>query len=86
MSDADGPDEIVEAALHSIRAHLQELDPGKPEGLVTRVTTLHQELETLTDLAVDVQRRHGMSWTQIGRELGTTKQAAQQRFGTSRAD
>jgi hypothetical protein len=28
-------------------------------------------------------RRAGLSWTQIGAALGTTKQAAQQRFGAT---
>ena len=86
MSSQADPDQIVEAAIHSIRAHLQELNPAEPDGLVFRVNALHLELNNLTDLAVDAQRRYGMSWTQIGQQLGTTKQAAQQRFGSSRSD
>jgi len=31
-------------------------------------------------------RRSGLSWTQIGAALGTTKQAAQQRFGATADD
>ena len=36
------------------------------------------------DAAVQDARSQGCSWTQIGSELGITKQAAQQRFGQER--
>jgi hypothetical protein len=43
---------------------------------------LRTDLEAAITEAVTVQRdRWGRSWTEIGRGLGTTKQAAQQRYG-----
>lgn len=60
------------------------LDVKKPDELVAEVDALRVSVDELLRAAVGVQRRHGMSWTQIGRQLGTTKQNAQQRFGTPR--
>ncbi|MCU1601429.1 MAG: hypothetical protein JWO22_2138 [Frankiales bacterium] len=49
---------------------------------------LLRELADAVDAAFDqavteLHDRHGYSWAQIGRELGITRQAAQQRFGSS---
>lgn len=76
----------IEDAILTIRGHLEELRPDDPAELVARIRSLHLELDDLTVTAVEAQRQHGMSWSQIGRQLGMTKQAAQQRFGANRTD
>ncbi|CAN5800530.1 hypothetical protein BH23ACT12_BH23ACT12_23010 [soil metagenome] len=51
---------------------------------LTEASALSQELNSLTDQLLDyfVQqaRESGMSWSQIGQQLGVSKQGAQQRF------
>lgn len=51
---------------------------------LTEASVLSQELNSLTDQMLDyfVQqaRESGMSWSQIGQQLGVSKQGAQQRF------
>jgi hypothetical protein len=44
---------------------------------------MHGAEDTLTR-AVRAARDQGVSWTQIGYQLGVSKQAAQQRFGGDR--
>src|SRR3954454_20499541 len=64
---------------------------GAHEAPLDRLTNAVVLAERLGDLAdslighfVDQARRAGASWSDIGRSLGVTKQAAQQRFVRSR--
>ncbi len=65
-----------------IRAHGRRVADADPEDLVELV-----ELRTVVELAIadaiDGMRREPRqaSWTEIGRALGITRQAAQQRYG-----
>lgn len=56
---------------------------------LAEASALSQELNSLTDQLLDyfVQqaRESGMSWSQIGQQLGVTKQGAQQRFNTGQS-
>jgi len=67
-------------------------DNGNGHARLTEASALSQELNSLTDQLLDyfVQqaRESGMSWSQIGQQLGVTKQGAQQRFnaGQSKLD
>lgn len=45
------------------------------------LVTLREEVEAAISLAVAGQRRRGMSWAYIGQAVGTTRQAAQMRYG-----
>jgi hypothetical protein len=47
------------------------------------VRALNQQHRNVV-MAIDFARDSGASWSQIGRALGISKQAAQQRYGTSR--
>lgn len=45
---------------------------------------LYREFDAAMQTAVDGWRRAGRSWTEIGAALGVSKQAAQQRYGSTR--
>lgn len=64
-------------------------DNGTGQARLTEASALSQELNSLTDQLLDyfVQqaREAGMSWSQIGQQLGVTKQGAQQRFNTGQS-
>lgn len=54
---------------------------------LAEMVDLRDELEAAIASAVWGQRRnHGASWADIGRGLGTTRQAAQMRYGTPPAE
>jgi hypothetical protein len=61
-----------------------DLPPGSPIERLTaaslRAQRLHARGDELLDQLVDAARAQGASWTEIGRALQTSKQAAQQRF------
>jgi hypothetical protein len=61
-----------------------DLPQGAPLERLTAATLLAQRLhargDELLDQLVDTARAQGASWTEIGRALQTSKQAAQQRF------
>ncbi|HEU0191069.1 MAG TPA: hypothetical protein VFR17_07350 [Mycobacterium sp.] len=70
------------------RSGLDELDPATHPArdaaafrrIVAAVTGVHDAESELIE-AVRAARRSGDSWTAIAVALGTTRQAAQQRFG-----
>lgn len=69
----------------------QRTEGGNGLARLAEASSISQELDSLTDQLVDyfVQqaRESGMSWSQIGQQLGVTKQGAQQRFtGQSRLE
>lgn len=49
--------------------------------LLNALLSASDTLDTATKLAVGILRQEGASWQEIGDLAGTTKQAAQQRFG-----
>lgn len=58
---------------------------SKPESYLVSIRTARAELRELElDISYDVAaaRHAGVSWEQIGKALETSKQAAQQRYGT----
>jgi ClpA/ClpB-like protein len=61
-----------------------EISAGSPLERLTAAATLAARMRSrgdqLLDQFVDEARAQGVSWTEIGDVLGTTKQAAQQRF------
>ena len=67
-------------AARVIRAHARRIAGGDVEGLAD-LLALREELETATEVAVNGLRAFGYSWGEIASRLGTTRQAAQQRWG-----
>ena len=63
---------------------MADLPPGSPLERLPVASLLAQRLhargDELLDQLVDAARAQGASWTEIGRALQTSKQAAQQRF------
>lgn len=67
-------------ATRVIRGHARRIADGDIDGL-TGLLRLSRELDAATQQAVDGLRRFGYSWAEIAARLGTTRQAAQQRWG-----
>jgi hypothetical protein len=63
-----------------IRAHGRRVAGGNVVGLAD-LLALADELDTATRTAVEGLRGFGYSWGEIASRLGTTRQAAQQRWG-----
>jgi hypothetical protein len=61
-----------------------EIAPGTPIEQLAAASDLSEQLrargDELLDQFVDAARASGSSWSEIGCSLGTSKQAAQQRF------
>ena len=47
---------------------------------LAQISAAREELACMERNSVDRARRSGLSWSQIGDALGTTKQAVQQRY------
>jgi len=82
-SSQSSPDDLVAARAVEAARHLaDELShPSSPHGAVTAARELSAAAETALQAAVDRARAAGQSWRDIGEVLGTTRQAAFQRFG-----
>lgn len=64
-----------------IRAHGRRVAHADPEDLAELIA-LHDALDAAIADAIAGQRAHyGRSWADIGRGTGTTRQAAQMRYG-----
>jgi hypothetical protein len=68
-------------AARVIRGYARRIADGDVDGLAELVE-LTRELDAATGRAVDGLRACGYSWTEIATRMGTTRQAAQQRWGT----
>ncbi len=75
-------DDLIELVNH-------RAENGNGQARLTEASSLSQEINSLTDQLLDyfVQqaRESGMSWSQIGQQLGVTKQGAQQRFNNGQS-
>jgi hypothetical protein len=67
-------------AARVIRGHARRIADGDIDGLAD-LLRLSRELDAATQQAVDGLRGFGYSWADIAARLGTTRQAAQQRWG-----
>jgi hypothetical protein len=67
-------------AARVIRAHARRIAEGDVDALAD-LLHLAGELDVATQTAVDGLRGFGYSWAEIASRLGTTRQAAQQRWG-----
>jgi hypothetical protein len=62
---------------------LDELGSAKqPAARLDAVRRLREAAEHLEEAHVDAARQAGLTWAEIGRVYGLTKQGAQQRFRT----
>src|SRR5690349_17498934 len=63
---------------------VRRASPGDPGGQLGQAVVVAEHLGEVADHLVghfvDQARRSGLSWTEIGRSMGVTKQAAQKRF------
>lgn len=83
-------EELAQAAVDT-EAWLDALDPDAedwddPADLRAIADALQDVAKAENDLAeaVAAARKHQRNWAEIGMALGVTRQAARQRFGTSR--
>ncbi len=67
-------------AARVIRGHARRIADGDIDGL-TDLLRLSREIDAATQQAVNGLRGFGYSWAEIAAQLGTTRQAAQQRWG-----
>ena len=65
-----------------IGAHGRRIAEGDIEGLAT-LAGISDDIDTAITTAVTGLRQAGYSWADIGTRLGVTRQAAQQRFGST---
>ncbi len=65
-----------------LRAYSRRVGEGDVEALAL-MFDLAEEIDSAIAEAVKGLRAHGYSWAEIGSRLGITRQAAQQRWGTS---
>jgi hypothetical protein len=77
--DVENPD-YAAFASRIIRAHGRRVAGGDVDGLAD-LLALRAELDAATQTAVDGLRTFGYSWGEIAARLGTSRQAAQQRWG-----
>jgi Protein of unknown function (DUF3887) len=75
-------DPVAATVAAATRRLLDELgQPGAPRGAVAAARDLSAAAEAALQDAVDRARAAGQSWREIGDVLGTSRQAAFQRFG-----
>lgn len=75
-------DEFGAFTRRILAAHGRRVAIGDVEGL-RDLAALHTAWEHATATAVTGLRAEGFSWAEIGDRLGTTRQAAQQRWGAA---
>jgi hypothetical protein len=75
-------DEYAAFVRRVLRAYSRRVGDGDVEALGLLVG-LAEEIDAAMAEAVKGLRAHGYSWAEIGARLGTSRQAAQQRWGTS---
>ena len=68
-------------AARVIRAHARRIADGDVDALAD-LLRLGDEVDAATQTAVTGLRSFGYSWAEIAARLGTTRQAAQQRWGS----
>ena len=76
---ADALDNI-EALAQSFRDYLN--GSGSAPDLLHEVSALTGNVNDLTEGLVQSARFSGYTWAEVGQALGTSRQAAQQRFGS----
>lgn len=65
----------------TIRVYGVRIADGDPEDLAAAVQLAADLDQVIDDAARAMRTNTGYSWAELGRALGTTRQAAQQRYG-----
>jgi hypothetical protein len=79
MPRAEQP--TVDQLATLVRARASEESPGARLGVAIEIS---EASDALIERFVAEARAAGMSWTEIGQVFGTSKQAAQKRYGATR--
>ena len=66
-----------------VRAHGRRVADGDPEDLAELVAMREVVESAIADAVAGMRANHGYSWSDVARGLGTTRQAAQMRYGGS---
>ena len=78
-------DEYAAFLTRAIRAYKRRIASGDIDAL-TAMAILATDLDhAMSEAITGLRARHGYSWADIGTRLGITRQAAQQRWGTTPA-
>ena len=77
MTETDKYGRFVRRIMRAYGRRVADLDIEGLKGLVDLRTELDDQIRTSAQLL----QAQGYSWAEIGRVLGVSKQAAQQRFG-----
>lgn len=72
--------EFADFARRILRAYSRRIATGDVESLA-HLVSLSTDIDEAIQQAVDGLRTVGYSWAEISKRLGTTRQAAQQRWG-----
>lgn len=73
--------EYTAFARRIIRAHGKRVAEGDPMDLAELVGLRDDMNQVIVDAVRAMRERHGWSWAEISRELGVSRQAAQQAYG-----
>jgi hypothetical protein len=76
-------DDYARFARRVLAAHGRRIGTGDIEGLAT-LSRLAADVDTAMTDAVNGLRAAGFSWAEIAHRLGTSRQAAHQRYGGAR--
>lgn len=79
--EVETPDYIRGFLTRAIRGAGKRVANGDPVDLAELVALRDEFDAVLVDAVRGMRERHGYSWSDIARELGTTRQAAQQYYG-----
>lgn len=63
-----------------VRSYGRRLADGDPSDLADAVKLARQLDDIIGQAVADLRDNHGFSWADIARELGVTRQGAQQRY------
>ena len=74
-------DDVAAAAGRFVKAVGKRAAGGDPDALPFLVELGDLVEQQLAAAVLELNTRYGWSWAEIGRRLGITRQAAQQRFG-----
>lgn len=73
--------EVGSAARRMVRALVKRAEEGDTEAIEQLVETQHATTQAITEAGAALHEVAGYSFTELGQVLGTSRQAARQRFG-----
>lgn len=73
--------EVGSAARRMVRALVKRAEEGDTEAIEQLVETQHEVTQSITAAGRALHQVAGYSYTELGQVLGTSRQAARERFG-----